>query len=437
MAEQPDTAQLFLDYLKNPFQKSFNESAILSSLGTSLGVSAAIFLIFCFIRPHNSIVYAPKLRTSNGKNAPPKLPKGIFSWFKPMIDLSEEQLLDIIGLDALVFLRFLRMCRNIFGILGLLSTAVIIPVNVVAAKKWAKDTHNTDLLKNPLALMTTQVVWGDSMWAHVVAAYVFCFIVLYFLWSNYKAITELKQKYFRSEAYQNAIASRSLMISDVPKNRQSDLGLARIIGDARVPGNGDEICAIGRNLKGLPDLIEKHEFAVRKLEGILAKYLKNPDRLPPRPMCKPEKDDAYIKPGTRVDAITYWNDRVKRLEKEIEALRNSIDERSATHYGFVSYPTIAQAHRVAKATYHKKINGAEITPAPSPLDIIWKNLGTSRAKRRSNAIIGGVLYVALSVFYIVPNALMAAFLSDISRIGALWRDFSVVVNRYPKLFGFV
>src|SRR5690606_3852757 len=144
-----------------------------------------------------------------------------------------------------------------------------------------------------------------------------------------------------------------------------------------------------------------------------------------------------FKPGTRVDAITYWNDRVKRLEKEIEAVRNSIDERSATHYGFVSYPTIAQAHRVAKATYHKKINGAEITPAPSPVDIMWKNLGTGKAKRRSNAIIGGALYVALSVLYIIPNALMAAFLSDIGRIGALWKDFATVFYRYPELFGFM
>lgn len=46
--------------------------------------------------------------------------------------------------------------------------------------------------------------------------------------------------------------------------------------------------SVGRNVKGLPKLIKEHDETVRKLEGVLAKYLKKPDLLPPnRPTMRP------------------------------------------------------------------------------------------------------------------------------------------------------
>lgn len=52
-----------------------------------------------------------------------------------MWSCTDEYLLDKIGLDAVLFLRFWRMCRNIFICLGLLGSAVIIPFNVVVGLK--------------------------------------------------------------------------------------------------------------------------------------------------------------------------------------------------------------------------------------------------------------------------------------------------------------
>lgn len=39
-----------------------------------------------------------------------------------------------------------------------------------------------------------------------------------------------------------------------------------------------------------------------------------------------------------------------------------------------------------------------------------------KSQRRWNALIGNVLFVALSILYVIPNALIATFLSDLSRI---------------------
>lgn len=114
---------------------------------------------------------------------------------------------------------------------------------------------------------------------------------------------------------------------------------------------------------------------MRKLEGFLAKYLKNPDNLPARrPVCKPDKKDKSVPKDSDVDAIEYLGQRIKELEKKIYAVRDTIDNRDAMQYGFVSYPTISRAHLAARAACGKHPKGTSINLAPRPNDIIWKNL---------------------------------------------------------------
>jgi calcium permeable stress-gated cation channel len=427
-----DPAKQFVELIRNSFSSSFTADALISSLGTSLGMSAAIVLLFCLLRPLNTVVYAPKLRVMDEKHAPPKISKGLLSWITPLYTEKEDRLLEMIGLDAIVFLRFLRMCRNMFLVLGIVCSAVIIPVNVLSSRK----NYWVGAPTAPLVVMTPVMAWGEGMWAHVVVAYIIDIVVMVFLWLNYRSIARLAQHYFRTEDYQNSQHSKTLMIADIPKKYQKDLGLAEITNKIK-PASGDEVFAIGRSVKGLPELIEKHEEIVRQLEIVLAKYLRDPNRLPAkRPVCRPHEDDRKNLPS-KVDAIEYLNRRMKDLESRIYHARHSIENKKAMPFGFVSYGTIQQAHIAAKASKGKGKNGTFVALAPRPIDILWDNLSTSRAKRRSNAYIGYALFTALSVVYVVPNAIIATFLSDIGRIGIFWKEFDDVLRRNPKFFAFL
>lgn len=55
---------------------------------------------------------------------------GILSWIKPVTTAKESDLVNRIGLDAVLFLRFTRMCRNIFAVFGVVGLAIMLPVNV-------------------------------------------------------------------------------------------------------------------------------------------------------------------------------------------------------------------------------------------------------------------------------------------------------------------
>ena len=147
---------------------------------------AAICLLFSLIRPHNSIVYAPKLKYADKKHAPPTIGKGIFAWFGPVIKTKEDVMVEKVGVDAVVFLRFTRMCRNIFAMLAVLGCGILLPVHMALATQSIVPiaTDQAGPLVIALQKMTPQYVQGQPMWAHVVVSYLFDIIIVLFLWTN-------------------------------------------------------------------------------------------------------------------------------------------------------------------------------------------------------------------------------------------------------------
>jgi calcium permeable stress-gated cation channel len=135
----PDILQAIRD--ANTQSGQFGITAIIAGLVTSVAISTIVFIAFSILRPRHKIVYAPKLKYASEKRAPPPIDDGMFSWLKPVWQCSDEYLLDKIGLDAVLFLRFWRMCRNIFICLGL-GSAVIIPYNVIVGLKTVYGQAN-------------------------------------------------------------------------------------------------------------------------------------------------------------------------------------------------------------------------------------------------------------------------------------------------------
>jgi hypothetical protein len=226
-------------------------------------------------------------------------------------------------------------------------------------------------------------------------------------------------------------------ITNVPTSLTTDEGLLRIVDEVQketiVP-----TAAIARNVKDLPDLIEEHEDLVRELEAVLAKYLKNPDKLPPnRPLCKPSKKDPEYVKGQKVDAIDYLTNRIQRLEKKIMTVRNSVDQRNAMPYGFVSYDNIEEAHAVGYAGRKKHPHGANLYLAPRPGDIIWKNLSLTPQAKRMRRVINQMWMALLTLAWVVPNALIAVFLANLTRLGQVWPAFQTQLIAHKTFWAVV
>lgn len=121
-----------------------------------------------------------------------------------MLGTKERDLIPQIGLDATIFLRVLRMCRNIFTVLAVLGCGILIPVN------YAKGAEKkVDFVTRVTPLNT----YGTANWAMVIAAYLFNATIAAFLWYNYRKVLHLRREYYDSAEYQASLHARTLMVS--------------------------------------------------------------------------------------------------------------------------------------------------------------------------------------------------------------------------------
>ncbi|OQE40921.1 hypothetical protein PENCOP_c005G00926 [Penicillium coprophilum] len=428
-----DGADTFLELIANPFRSAFTVTAIWASLGTSIGVTVLLALLFSLIRPRHSLVYAPKVKHADLKHTPPPVGKGFFAWVKPVINTREAQLIETVGLDAAIFLRFTKMCRNIFIFLSIIGCLVMIPVNITQSK------NSTDSSASGAFNMMTplNITNPTAIWSQVVCAWAFDLIVVFFLWRNYRAVRNLRRQYFQSSEYQRSLHARTLMITDIPPGDRTDEGILRLT-DKVNPTAALPRAAIGRNVRDLPRIIKEHEEVVRKLESVLAKYLKNPDRLPAkRPTLRPPRKERNQLASGRVDAIDYLSVRIRVLEEEIKHGRASIDRRNAMPYGFASWDNIEHAHAVAWNARRKHPEGTTIDLAPRPSDLIWENLPLTKSARKWKRLVNFVWVTCLTVVWIVPNGLIAIFLSNLSNLGLVWPAFQTSLSANPNVWAAV
>ncbi|RMZ87731.1 hypothetical protein DV736_g5040, partial [Chaetothyriales sp. CBS 134916] len=405
----------FIELISNPYQAAFQTKSFWASLITYLTLSFALAVLFSIARPRHRLVYAPKTKHADEKHAPPPIGNGILSWIGPVSKASEHVLMDKIGMDAVLFLRFTRMLRNLFALLAVIGLCIMIPVNV---------TKGADIKGGSgFTYMTPLFVFGNGLWAQVVVAWANNLIICYFLWHNYRRILSLRRAYFESSDYQNSLHARTLLLRDIAPPDRNDEGLLRITDQTNPTGVRPRV-TIGRNVRILPDLIEEHEEAVRNLESVLAKYLKNPDRLPAsRPMIKPKKGYQGATVNGKVDAIDYLQSRIAKLETQISDVRDQVDKRDAESYGFATWDLIAQAHTVAFAAGNKRHQGSRIQLAPRPSDLIWKNLPLTKRARGSKRTQNAVWISLLTVVWLPLNAAIAIFLSNLSNLGKVWPSF--------------
>lgn len=367
----------------------------------------------------------------------------MLSWFFYSLRVKEDVLVDKLGLDAAIFIRFIKMCRNITFVLSLLICGVGIPINV-HYNMISSSSDSLARLKDAFILMTPSLITGLPVVAHIVLTYFVDIVVAVFLWINLKKVIQLRRNVFSSPEYQRQLFLRTLTVSEIPKNYRSDDGLVQLMRSwsKRIKGSQEiQQVKVGRDSKAVTELIERHTETVYKLESVLAKYLKNPEKLPAqRPTCRPFKEDRASFPTRKVDAIDYYGKRMKALEDKISSARDVIDENVALGFGFVSYYSQQDCHEVAKdlgSAKQRRRGKVLVQLASRPSDIIWKNIILSRVERGSKQFWGNLLYITLLILWIVPNAFIGCFITDLSRIGQLWPAFQRFLDGNPTLFAII
>lgn len=150
-------------------------------------------LLFSFLRPSNKYIYAPKAKYHRGEKAPPPTSKSIFGWIPALVHTKEDLLLDLVGLDAVTFLRFLRLCRQMFTGIAILAGGMLIPVNTLYNLRQRKS-QNQDVLTRS----TLRDVYGGRLWLHIACTYLITFFVIGLIWFHWQKMVCYPSLLFQS-----------------------------------------------------------------------------------------------------------------------------------------------------------------------------------------------------------------------------------------------
>lgn len=112
------------------------------------------------------IIYEPKVKYHEGDKPPPRISDSFLGWLPPLMHTKEPELVDKIGLDAVIFLRFLRMLRLLFLGVVVLAGGVLLPVNAIHNLKHVKPNK-----RDVLSMLTIRDVGGSALYAHIGVTY--------------------------------------------------------------------------------------------------------------------------------------------------------------------------------------------------------------------------------------------------------------------------
>ncbi|EXX74514.1 hypothetical protein RirG_050350 [Rhizophagus irregularis DAOM 197198w] len=125
---------------------------IVTQFGINLTLGFGTLVLFSFLRPRNVIVYSPKQFAPEDKQ-PPKIEENkLWGWVKPVLEANEKSLVNEIGLDAVMFIRFIKLCQNILLCLLVFGACVIMPINIFGT--YRDNNYDMPSKDNPLQILS-------------------------------------------------------------------------------------------------------------------------------------------------------------------------------------------------------------------------------------------------------------------------------------------
>jgi hypothetical protein len=244
-------------------------SGLLIAFVVMLAVGFGQLILFALIRNQRKDVYNPKNITSVKKN----WILDIFSW-KESADGLE------IGLDAYMYLRFLKFLCQLFLAMSVLA----IPLTIFNAYSYMivsdevyKENANvtaTLLLDPQLSLLAMGNFPLESRWFYLytVVTYVISFLayfLLIFVWNDYD---RKKCEYYDSEEFKTKIENRMLLITNIPERLRSKGEMMKYLAGLDSASAVKQIpldIILTRDYRSLPSLVHKHSELTIRLERVL------------------------------------------------------------------------------------------------------------------------------------------------------------------------
>lgn len=418
-----------------------------------VGVTGICVALFVILRTNNKRLYSPRLKFADIEKRPKPLEGGLFGWVKVVMRQNELQMVNQIGVDAVLYISFLKLIRTLlFELIFIAIPLCIFHINGAQwtggknsfdSKKADKIRYNNETLSISLTSMTISKVYTNSnwFWLHAIFTWIVTFIVFHRLYKFWLLWIDLRTKYFFSDAFLRSPHNRTLLVRHVPREMDNDSEMLKSLS----PDLNPQAILLNRDLGQLPKLVNLHKKYNNKMEVTLNRYLGRPNNISKRrPTCRikntdgkintlPQKIKSIFKLGTKQDKIEAYSNIINSLESDIYSLRSKKDEDfSFNGSAFLAFDSANEAHNALKTindnkkflfkNWHIYLPTAQLSPCFN--EIYWENLGMPFYGFLLRKLITFLIYLGMIIFWIFFLCIIVTLLS--------WK---MLIKLSPKVLG--
>ncbi|XP_057521324.1 CSC1-like protein At1g32090 [Amaranthus tricolor] len=403
--------------------------ATLSDIGVSAFINIltafAFLLAFALLRiqPINDRVYFPKWYFKGQRKDPAstnfvgkfvnldfKTYFTFLNWMPQALQMSENQLIQHAGLDSVAFLRIYLLGLKIFIPMMVLALLVLIPVNVSGGTLFflRKELVLSDIDKLSISNVPPE---SYRFFVHIAMQYLFTFWTCFMLYKEYDTVASMRLQFLASE--QKRVEQYTVLVRNVPHVS------GRSISDSvdtffKKNHRNTYLCHQAvYNANKFAKLVRQRDKIQNWLDYNQLKFERKPDK---RPTTKTGFLGLW---GERVDAIDYYKEQLKQLEKRMTMERQRVlqDQKAILPVAFVSFNS-RWGTAVCAQTQQSRNPTLWLTSwAPEPRDVYWRNLALPFVSLTIRKFLIGIAVFALVFFYMIP----IAFVQSLANLEALER----------------
>ncbi|KAF8606373.1 DUF221-domain-containing protein [Ceratobasidium sp. AG-I] len=239
------------------------------TFGTAFVTNIALLAIqvgaFVVLKNKLYRIYSPRTTLPPPNKRAVELPKGPWRWLPTVIFAPSEDIIRKNGLDAYLFIRFLRLMIIIFGVFTLISWPVLLPIDAANIPAEGKDGLAKLSWGNIISSQSNRKV------AHVVVVYIMTFFVFWMIRRELLIFVHARHQFLIARSHSHLAQAKTVLITSMPDELCDEKDLRDFC--AFVPGGIDKVW-IYRNQPELPKLYDDRLKACQKLEKTEVKYMR-------------------------------------------------------------------------------------------------------------------------------------------------------------------
>ncbi|OQS02800.1 hypothetical protein THRCLA_04868 [Thraustotheca clavata] len=439
---------------------SDSDRAVLLSIEIYYALFIVAFVLFEVLSPKLTSYF--NCRAQDPKSSCPLAEQvyGFGGWICPVLNASDDEIMEFCGLDALVYLRFLKLARKI-AFMAILMSFGLLPIYATAIKPEGQTNSTSKALIARLAMANIHVnLDPNRLWAPVIAGCVITIYTLSLLMPEYKVYVSRRHEYLSRDSVQQY----TVIMNDLPSHLRTHQSLQKYL-DRLFPKMVDSV-HMAMECKELETQVAKREYIRNALERAMVQAALSGNR----------PTTAFNR--GKVDAIDHFTQLLDKLNisicAEIETLRSfqvriheamnddsledavcvssmhNTEEDMATFTdsipvetmmtfmrpsAFVTFSTLQATQSALQMLQTDNPAQMTVRPAPDTAEIIWENLGGTLNTISSWQLASTLLSLVIIVLWSFPTIF-------VTTIGSAdqWRSQLISINRtledHPWLIGF-